>query len=77
MIALQASDGLANDCGLRVCALKNVTVDDSFTLDETMGIARGLKESSPTKRCDSARPRRCTTWTQISFGRRRATLDVC
>jgi hypothetical protein len=42
MIALQASDGLANDCGL--CALKNVTVDDSFTLDETIGIARGLEE---------------------------------
>jgi hypothetical protein len=41
MIALQASGELANDSGL--CALKNVTVD-SFTLDETIGIARGLEE---------------------------------
>jgi hypothetical protein len=42
MIALQASHGLANDC--RLCAVKKVTIDDSFTLDETIGIARGLEE---------------------------------
>jgi hypothetical protein len=41
-IAFQASHGPANECGL--CALKNVTVSDSTTLDETIGIARGLEK---------------------------------
>jgi bacterioferritin-associated ferredoxin len=47
MIALQASHGIANDCGH--CALKNVTVNDSFTLDETIGVARGLEEKLSDK----------------------------
>jgi hypothetical protein len=47
MIALQTSHGLANACGL--CALKNVTVDDSFTLDRRLFHPHrgGLEEMLP------------------------------
>ncbi|KAJ1449422.1 hypothetical protein M885DRAFT_572764 [Pelagophyceae sp. CCMP2097] len=55
MLAPQGSYGLANDCGL--CALTNATVDNSFTLDEAMGIAHDL-EAKLISRSHSGWPRR-------------------
>ncbi|KAJ1449195.1 hypothetical protein M885DRAFT_573128 [Pelagophyceae sp. CCMP2097] len=36
--------------GAQMIALQNVSISDSITLDETMGIAAAPKRSSPTKR---------------------------
>jgi hypothetical protein len=42
MVATQASHGLQNDCGL--CAMKNCTMNDDFTLENMLTVARGFEE---------------------------------